>query len=74
MTQPEALNPARLLTRPEAAAYLGVSTYTLNEWASSGRYGLRFYRVGRKCMYRLIDLEAFLTARAVTPSKEEAAA
>ncbi|WP_115616151.1 helix-turn-helix domain-containing protein [Chromobacterium vaccinii] len=57
----------RLLSRPEAATWLGLSPYTLNEWASTGRYGLRYYRIGRKCMYRLSDLQAFIASRAVHP-------
>ncbi|MEN7430391.1 helix-turn-helix domain-containing protein [Chromobacterium sp. TRC.1.1.SA] len=57
----------RLLSRPEAAAWLGLSPYTLNEWASTGRYGLRYYRIGRKCMYRLSDIQAFIASRAVHP-------
>ncbi|AUH49545.1 hypothetical protein CXB49_01160 [Chromobacterium sp. ATCC 53434] len=56
-----------LMSRPEAAEWLGLSPYTLNEWASTGRYGLRYYRIGRKCMYRLSDLQAFVAARAVHP-------
>lgn len=56
-----------LLSRPEAAEWLGLSPYTLNEWASTGRYGLRYYRIGRKCMYRISDLQAFVAARAVQP-------
>ncbi|KZE25332.1 helix-turn-helix domain-containing protein [Crenobacter luteus] len=66
-------NPERLLTRPEAADFLGVSPYTLNEWASSGRYALRFYRIGRRCMYRMADLEAFIASRAVCAGQSEGA-
>lgn len=62
----------RRLTRCEAAAYLGVSVHTLHDWASTGRYGLRFFRVGRKCVYRQSDLDAFLSARAAGNTSTEA--
>lgn len=48
-------------TRAEAAAFLGVSVFTLNQWASEGK-GPRSIKVGRQCVYRLADLEAFKTS------------
>jgi len=60
------------LTRSEAAAYLGVSVHTLHDWASTGRYGLRFFRVGRKCVYRQSDLDDFLFARTAGDTSTEA--
>jgi excisionase family DNA binding protein len=54
-----------LLTRQEAAEYLGLSKHALAEWASTGRYSLKFYRIGRRCMYRRSDIEAFITTRGV---------
>ena len=56
----------RLLTRPEAAAYIGVSTGTLTVWASTGRYSLPYIRVGRRAMYRRSDLDAWLKVRTIT--------
>ncbi|GHD81506.1 helix-turn-helix domain-containing protein [Vogesella fluminis] len=50
----------KLKTRQEAAAYLGVSVFTLNAWASTGRIKLPFYKVGRRTMYKESDLLAFL--------------
>ncbi|MDC7691724.1 helix-turn-helix domain-containing protein [Vogesella indigofera] len=52
----------KLKTRQEAAAYLGVSVFTLNSWASTGRIKLPFYKVGRRTMYKESDLLAFLEA------------
>ena len=50
----------RLLTRPEAAAVLGVAPHTLANWASAGR-GPRMCRVGaRAARYRLSDLTAYM--------------
>ena len=55
----------RLLTRAEAAAYLGVKPQTLAVWASRKRYGLPFVKVGGLVRYRMADLERWLTARTV---------
>lgn len=49
-----------LVTRSEAAEILGVSPQTLACWACNGRYGLPFVRIGRRVMYRKIDIEAFI--------------
>lgn len=54
-----------LLNREEAAAYLDMKPQTLAVWASTGRYGLKFYRVGRSVKYRRSDLDQFLESRAV---------
>ena len=59
-------------SRAEAAAYLGISIHTLHSWASSGQQGLRFYRVGRRCIYLKSDLDAYLAASAVGSKKEAA--
>lgn len=57
---PDVVTLPKLKTRQEAADYLGVSVFTLNAWASTGRVKLPFYRVGRKTMYKESDLLAFL--------------
>ena len=57
--------PSRLMTRGEAAAYLGVQPQTLASWAVTGRYGLPLVKVGRSVRYRVADLEAWLSARTV---------
>ena len=54
-----------LLTRPEAAEFLRLKPQTLAAWAVTKRYQLPFVKVGRRAMYRLSDLEAFLTRRTV---------
>lgn len=51
-----------LLTRKEAARYLNVATQTLAQWACSGRVSLPFYKIGRKAMYKICDLDAFIAA------------
>ena len=56
-----------MLTRREAAAYLGVAYQTLALWACKGRNGIPFYRVGsRSVRYRRADLDVWLAERRVT--------
>jgi excisionase family DNA binding protein len=52
-----------LLTRDEAAAYLGVSPATLATWASTKRYPLPFVKIGRAVKYRVAALDKFIEAR-----------
>lgn len=56
---------ASLLTRKEAAEYLGVKEQTLACWACTGRYQLPFVRVGRLVKYRLEDLNRFIGANLI---------
>jgi len=55
----------KLLSRREAAEYLGVKPQTLAAWHVTGRYNLPVVKVGRSVRYRLADLEAWLAARTV---------
>jgi hypothetical protein len=66
-----AANQPQLLSRKEAARYLGMSPHTLAVWACTKRYPLPFIRVGRLAKYRLADLQAFLVSRTVASSCEE---
>lgn len=58
----------KLLTRREAAEYLGVRPETLAVWYCTGRYRLPVVKVGRAVRYRLGDLEAWLASRTVVPA------
>jgi excisionase family DNA binding protein len=49
-----------LLTRREAAAYLGVEEQTLAAWKCTGRRSLPFVKIGRLVRYRKADLDAFI--------------
>jgi len=49
-----------LLTRREAAAYLGVAEQTLAVWKCTGRRSLPFVKIGRLVRYRKADLDAFI--------------
>lgn len=51
---------SELLSRREAAAYLGVSEQTLAIWKCTGRYQLQCVKIGRLVKYRRADLDAFI--------------
>lgn len=57
----------RLLSREEVAEMLGIKTHTLAVWATTGRHGLKFIRVGgNRVRYRLSDVEEWLAAHTAT--------
>lgn len=56
-------NGAKLLDDKQAAEYLSVSPGTLSVWRSTGRYALKFIKVGRAVRYRITDLDEWLEAR-----------
>ncbi len=51
-----------LLSRKQAAAYLGVSDITLAIWCSTRRYNLQVYKIGRLAKYKKSDLDAFIAS------------
>lgn len=53
----------QLLTRREAAEFLGTKEHTLAVWATTKRYPLPYIKVGSLVKYRLRDLEQFLELR-----------
>ena len=55
--------PNQLLSRKQAAEYLGVKENTLAIWACNKRYSLPVIKVGRLCKYRVSDLDKFLNER-----------
>lgn len=59
-------NDERMMTRVEAAKYLGLRPATLEAWASRGTVGLPFSKLGRAVRYRKRDLDQFIEARKVT--------
>ncbi|EOC1455453.1 MULTISPECIES: helix-turn-helix domain-containing protein [Enterobacteriaceae] len=50
------------LTRAEAAAYLGVNSQTLANWAHTGKVEIPHHKVGRKVIYMKSDLDSYLAA------------
>ncbi|MBS2005759.1 MAG: helix-turn-helix domain-containing protein [Cyanobacteria bacterium SZAS TMP-1] len=51
---------SELLSRADAAAYLGVAKQTLAIWACTKRYDLPYVKVGRLVKYRKADLDQFI--------------
>ena len=49
-----------LLSRKEAAKYLGISEQTLAIWKCTKRYDLPFVKIGRLIKYRKSDLDGFI--------------
>ncbi len=54
-----------MLTRPQAAEYIGCRPQTLAVWALTGRYSLPMVKVGRCVRYRKSDLDRWLASRTV---------
>ena len=65
------LNSPPLYTRKQAAEYLGIKPHTLDVWASTGRYNLKYIKVGRLVRYRQEDLEQFLSQRTINSEEGE---
>lgn len=57
----------KLMTRPEAAEYLGVKPRTLEIWAVTGRYSLPYIRIGRRVRYWKSDLDMLLKTKKIFP-------
>lgn len=55
----------RLLSRKEAAEFLGVKGCTLAIWQSTQRHKIPMVKVGRLARYRLEDLLDFVETRTV---------
>lgn len=55
-----------LLTRREAAAYLGVTPETLAVWACTKRYPIPMVKIGRLSKYKKSDLDAFIKSRTIS--------
>ena len=61
-----------LKSNKETADILGVKEDTLDHWRVRG-HGPRFVRIGRRIMYRLEDIEAFITAGVRSSTSQEVA-
>lgn len=51
---------SELLTRRQAATYLGVAEQTLAVWKCHARYYLPCIKIGRIVRYRKVDLDNFI--------------
>lgn len=56
-------NEQCLMSRKEAAQYLGFSYQTLAEWACEKTYPLKYVKFGRDVRYRKKDLDSFIEER-----------
>lgn len=63
--------PGRRLSRKEAAIYLGLSEQWLTDLAFR-QQGPRFYKLGRRCLYTVEDLDAWFNANATTRAPKAA--
>lgn len=50
-------------SRPEAAAYLGITPGTLQTWVSNKNRQIPYRRVGRTSEYKKSDLDKFIKRR-----------
>jgi excisionase family DNA binding protein len=62
-----------LLSRSEAATYIGVAVQTLACWQSTGRYRIPIVKVGRLVRYRRSTMDAFLQKRTIGPVNRDEA-
>lgn len=62
--------PSQLLSRIEAATYLGIQPATLAAWATNKRYRLPMIKVGRLVRYARSDLDRWLESRRSVTSNE----
>lgn len=58
-------NENSLLSRKEAASFLGCAEITLAQWKSTNRYSLPVVKVGGLAKYRYGDLVEFVERRTV---------
>ncbi|MBL6707245.1 MAG: helix-turn-helix domain-containing protein [Planctomycetaceae bacterium] len=59
-----------MMTRSEAAAYLGLRPATLEAWASRGSVNLPFSKLGRLVRYRKRDLDRFIDSNRATATSK----
>lgn len=59
-----------LLTRKQAAEFLGCKEITLASWKSTNRYNLPVVKVGRLAKYKYGELLRFIDRRTVNKSED----
>jgi excisionase family DNA binding protein len=62
------------LSNNEAAEFLGVNSRTLTNWRHLDNRELPYYKVGRRVVYDLADLMAYLASRRVGQPQEKVSA
>ena len=56
---------SNLLSRKEAASYLGLREKTLAQWTLTKRYDLPVVKIGRLVKYKKSDLDKFIETRTI---------
>lgn len=59
------MNDDVLLSREQAAKYLGVKAGTLANWACTKAHTIRMFKIGRLVRYRKSDLDVWIESRVV---------
>ena len=72
MPQPGRISETAFLNLPKAAEYLGVSPNTLYVWRHR-RQGPPSFRMGRRVMYRITALDAWVQAQEQADSRSNPA-
>lgn len=65
------INPNKLLSRKEAADFLGLKKNTLAVWAVQKKEDLPFFKVGGVVKYKKSDLEKFLENNTIFYKKNQ---
>lgn len=60
----------RMLSTGEAAQFLGRQPQTLTNWRNTDAVRIPYVKIGRRVVYRLADLEAFVAQNTVNPITE----
>jgi excisionase family DNA binding protein len=66
MTVPTNTSRRQFLNKKELAAYLGLSIFTINSWVSQRRE-VPFVKMGRRVMFDMGDVRAWVDANKVQP-------
>ena len=72
MSRPDPAVSPTVVDERGAAALLGIAPATLRNSRSRGR-GPKYCRVGRRVVYRVRDIDAYLEAHAVDPEADREA-
>jgi excisionase family DNA binding protein len=71
-TQVDSAEPPRMMTRLQAAEYIGLKKQTLDAWACAGRNDLPYVKLGRAVRYCREDLDAWLERNSRTHTGQSA--
>jgi excisionase family DNA binding protein len=66
-----AVEKPEYMSTQAAAVYMGLKPQTLSAWRCSGRYCLPFLKVGRKVLYKKIDVDNWMRSRTRTATRSE---